>query len=174
MADADTPRIYVACLAAYNGGRLHGEWIDADQSADDIQEAIKRMLSGSPEPGAEEWAIHDHESFQGIAIGESASVENVVAIAELLREHESAGAIAYRHFNDLDDARKALTENYYGEWSSLADWAEDYLQDTGGLENVPESLRSYIDFARWERDLEMSGDIFSVEVDRKVHVFSNH
>ena len=33
---ADTPRIYVACLAAYNGGTLHGEWIDADQSADDI------------------------------------------------------------------------------------------------------------------------------------------
>ena len=25
----DTPRIYVACLAAYNNGRLHGRWIDA-------------------------------------------------------------------------------------------------------------------------------------------------
>jgi Antirestriction protein (ArdA) len=29
------PRIYVACLAAYNNGRLHGEWIDADQPADE-------------------------------------------------------------------------------------------------------------------------------------------
>ena len=67
---ADTPRIYVACLAAYNGGRLHGEWIDADQSADDIGEAIKQMLSRSPEPCAEEWAIHDHENFQGIELGE--------------------------------------------------------------------------------------------------------
>ena len=26
------PRIYVACLAAYNAGRLHGGWIDANQS----------------------------------------------------------------------------------------------------------------------------------------------
>ena len=174
MADADTPRIYVACLAAYNGGRLHGEWIDADQGADEIREAIKGMLSRSPEPGAEEWAIHDHENFQGIQIGESTSVDNVAAIAELLRDHESAGAIAYNHFSDLDEARKALAEQYYGEWSSLADWAEDHLEDTGGLENVPESLRSYIDFARWARDLEMSGDIFSVEVDSRVHIFSNH
>ena len=171
---ADTPRIYVACLAAYNGGRLHGAWIDADQSADEIHDAIKQMLSRSPEPGAEEWAIHDHDNFQGIEIGESTSIENVAAIAELLREHESAGAIAYNHFSDLDEARKALTDQYYGEWSSLADWAEDYLKDTGGLENVPEALRNYIDFARWANDLEMSGDIFSEEVDGKVHIFSNH
>ena len=40
--------------------------------------------------------------------------------------------------------------------------------------DASEALRSYIDFARWARDLEMSGDIFSVEVDCKVHVFSNH
>ena len=26
------PRIYVACLAAYNNGYLHGAWIDADQA----------------------------------------------------------------------------------------------------------------------------------------------
>jgi hypothetical protein len=25
----DQPQIYVACLAAYNNGRLHGVWIDA-------------------------------------------------------------------------------------------------------------------------------------------------
>ena len=25
------PRIYVACLAAYNNGHLHGAWIDAAQ-----------------------------------------------------------------------------------------------------------------------------------------------
>jgi hypothetical protein len=44
-------------------GRLHGEWIDADQSADAIYEDVKRMLAASPEPGAEEWAIPDYEGF---------------------------------------------------------------------------------------------------------------
>ena len=171
---ADTPRIYVACLAAYNGGRLHGEWIDADQSADEIHESIKQMLSRSPEPSAEEWAVHDHENFAGIEVKEYESIETVAAIAAFLGEHGAAAVVAYNHFSDLDEARNALADNYYGEWSSLADWAEEYLSDTGGLENVPDSLRNYIDFERWARDLEMSGDIFSVEVDRRVHIFSNH
>ena len=44
--DTDTPRIYVACLASYNAGILHGEWIDATD-ADEIREAIETMLSKS-------------------------------------------------------------------------------------------------------------------------------
>ena len=40
----DTPRVYVACLAAYNAGKLHGERIDANQDADAIHEEIQAML----------------------------------------------------------------------------------------------------------------------------------
>jgi len=57
MNATETPRIYVACLAAYNSGRLHGRWIDAAQDAEDIKAQIAEMLKESPEPGAEEWAI---------------------------------------------------------------------------------------------------------------------
>ena len=42
-------RIYVACLAAYNNGRLHGVWIDATDDIDDIQDQINEMLESSPE-----------------------------------------------------------------------------------------------------------------------------
>src|SRR3954447_19990469 len=103
---ADTPRIYVACLAAYNGGRLHGEWIEADQSADEIHEAIKMMLSRSPEPNAEEWAIHDHD-FQGITIKEFESIETVAQLAALVTKHGDAAVAAYNHLSDLEDAQKA-------------------------------------------------------------------
>lgn len=54
----DTPRIYVACLAAYNAGRLHGRWIDADKGQDQIWAEVRQMLKESPESRAEEWAIH--------------------------------------------------------------------------------------------------------------------
>ena len=54
----DTPRIYLACLAAYNNGRLHGAWVDADQGTDHIWSELRKMLRASPEPDAEEWAIH--------------------------------------------------------------------------------------------------------------------
>lgn len=53
----DRPRIYVACLAAYNNGRLHGRWIDAN-TPDEIWREVSAMLRASPEPDAEEWAIH--------------------------------------------------------------------------------------------------------------------
>lgn len=80
----DTPRIYVACLAAYNNGRLHGRWIDADQSSDDIYAEVEAMLAASPEPHAEEWAIHDHEGFGAEDVDETESLERVSAIAATL------------------------------------------------------------------------------------------
>lgn len=45
-----SPRIYAACLASYNAGKLHGTWIDADQDADAIQAEIATMLRESPCP----------------------------------------------------------------------------------------------------------------------------
>lgn len=56
-ARPDSPRIYVACLAAYNSGCLHGRWIDAT-TPDEIWEQVRAMLADSPVPDAEEWAIH--------------------------------------------------------------------------------------------------------------------
>lgn len=47
MGDAShitKPRIYVACLAAYNSGHLHGEWINADQDEEDIFADINDVL----------------------------------------------------------------------------------------------------------------------------------
>lgn len=45
----DSPRIYVACLASYNAGTLHGEWIDATD-AETVREQVAKMLRASPEP----------------------------------------------------------------------------------------------------------------------------
>ena len=57
LPSEDAPRIYVACLAAYNNGCLHGRWIEAT-TPDDIMGQVRAMLAASPLPGAEEWAIH--------------------------------------------------------------------------------------------------------------------
>ncbi len=66
----EIPSIYVACLASYNNAILHGVWIDATQSEDEIMEEIWSMLENSPEPNAEEYAIHDYEGFGNIPIHE--------------------------------------------------------------------------------------------------------
>ena len=51
----DQPRIYVACLASYNAGVLHGAWIDADQPVEAIYEDVQAMLAASPENRTCQW-----------------------------------------------------------------------------------------------------------------------
>ncbi len=175
-ASTTEPRIYVACLAAYNNGKLHGAWIDADQDADAIREDIAAMLKASPELHAEEWAIHDFEGFGGYPISEMEEIETVARLAELSGEHGDVFGKLWAHLggDDIDYAVRVMEDGYGGEWDSLEDYAANYAEDTGALENVPESLQCYIDFAAWGRDMEYGGDVFTIEDGCKVHVFDNH
>ena len=70
-------RVYVASLADYNAGRLHGRWIDATLGAEHIQAETAAMLQESREPFAEEWAIHDYEGFDGWKLYEWESFDTV-------------------------------------------------------------------------------------------------
>lgn len=166
------PRIYVACLAAYNNGHLHGAWIDAAQDPASIQLGIQKMLSTSPISGAEEWAIHDVE-FEGIAFGEFESIETVATAAKLLEEHGQVAVIAINYQGGLAhlDSAEEMIENYRGEYDSLEDWAEETLNDQGALNGLPENLRFYFDFASYARDCELNGDIYSEYAGGKYHVF---
>lgn len=115
----DTPRIYVACLAAYNNGRLHGRWIDATDPHEVWQE-VSAMLAASPEPDAEEWAIHDYENFYGCNISEYAGFDTVCELAAFLEELGELGAKLYNELSeDLGQARAAF-DDYAGEYKSAA------------------------------------------------------
>lgn len=170
QAESDGPRIYVACLAAYNNGHLHGRWIDAAQDAEDIQSEISEMLSASPIPNAEEWAIHDYECFEGAELAEYSGIETVVKLAGFVSEHGKLGGKLLAHFcGDLDDAESAFDE-YAGEFESLADFAEELTNDTGP--EIPDALKFYIDWAAMARDMELNGDVFTIELGfDQVHVF---
>jgi antirestriction protein len=79
-----TAKIYVADLAAYNSGIMHGIWIENLLDLTDVEEQIAVMLSKSPIEDAEEYAIHDYEGFANIGIGEFFSIESVHRIALFL------------------------------------------------------------------------------------------
>ena len=165
----DRPRIYVACLAAYNNGRLHGRWIDAT-TPDEIWREVSAMLRASPEPHAEEWAIHDYEGFEGANLSEYASFETVCALADFIEEHGELGAKLMSHFgDDLAEARAAF-EDYAGKYRSAADFAEQLHEDT--VTEIPESLRYYIDWQALARDMALNGEImvFQTGFD-EVHIF---
>ncbi len=173
-SDELTPRIYVASLSDYNAGRLHGRWIDCDQDVDDIRQAIEDMLSESPEPIAEEWAIHDFEGFGSVRLNESEDIARVAKLAEMIGEHRELITHVIDHCggpDDLEEASRKMNEDYLGEWDSLEEWAEDYLDSSGMLESVPKELRYYIDFKKYGEASELDGGIFTIRLNGKVHVF---
>ncbi len=165
----ERPRIYVACLAAYNNGRLHGRWIEASDSHE-VWEAVRAMLADSPERNAEEWAIHDYDGFCGCRISEYAGFDTVCDLAEFLEERGELGAKLYENFGeDLEQARAAY-EDYAGEYQTAAEFAEELHREIGTV--IPDSLQYYIDWQSLARDMALNGEImvFQTEFDA-VHVF---
>lgn len=152
------PQVYVACLAAYNNGRLHGEWIDADQSVDELQSAVQRMLAASPEPRAEEWAIHDYEGFGELRLSEHESLVRVAAVASGISEHGEAFAAWLSYDSERDPVDlQAFEDAYRGEWDSLRAYAEDYAEQTG-LQSAAEKASSayvVVDIDLLMRDLDI-------------------
>lgn len=166
----EQPRIYVACLAAYNNGILHGAWIDADQDAWAIYDEITRMLRASPIPNAEEWAIHDYEGFEGVRIAEYAGIESVAETAAFIAEYGKLGAELVGYFGELDEAREAITDRYHGAYSDLADYMQGITEE---CLTIPENLRFYIDWKAMARDAEMNGDLLTIQTAHdEIHVFA--
>lgn len=167
------PRIYVACLAAYNNGRLHGVWIDATADEWAMWARIEKMLASSPIPDAEEWAIHDYEGFGGVRIGEHSGLGRVAEISGYLAEHGELGAAVLEQVcGDADEARDIMEQRYLGCHASLADYVQELTEEAT---DIPQALRYYIDWQAMARDAELSGDLFTIETGyQSVHVFAGH
>lgn len=170
------PRIYVACLASYNNGELHGRWINCNQAAEDIQAEIGQMLSESPEPDAEEYAIHDTDNLGDLNISEYEDIEKLAELSMLMEEQGDIVLHVVSYCGGIDHlakTRRKLDEDYQGSWDSLEDWARNYLKSAGWLAKVPVELHCYFDFGKYAHSFEVSGDLFSIEAGGKVHVFWN-
>jgi antirestriction protein len=165
-----SPAIYVASLADYNNGVLHGAWIDAAREPEDIQADINDILDSSREPDAEEWAIHDYEQFGRWRVHEYDSIEQVSRIARGIAEH----GYAFSAWADVHDGEPAsfdidsFQEAYLGHHESVTDYVEQMADDlgyTGELEKLPEHLQAYarIDYAAIARDMHLSGEIATVD-----------
>ena len=123
--------------------------------------------------GAGRWqhrpATRHFEGLEGAEIGEYTSIKTVCQIADFIGEHGELGGKLLIHFaNDLEDAKTAL-ENYTGEYKSLAEFAQELTEQTT---EIPQSLAYYISYESMGRDMELGGDVFTIEFGFEVcHVF---
>ena len=179
------PAVYVACLAAYNSGTLHGKWVDLSEvselSFDEdgmvtaLQQCIDLVLADSPEPGAEEWAIHDSQGLPKVLMGENPELSDLAAFTrqwELACEDSDDDAFKSwcDHIGEVQTYEDFL-ESYRGSWDSEADFAQQFYEDQG-LELGP--LASYIDWDQvWYGQFSCDGWWSEYAGDGKYWVFSS-
>jgi len=170
--------IYVACLASYNAGRLHGAWIDleGDTDEDDLQEAIAWILSTSPEPGAEEWAVHDGSGLPALlSRNEWPELEQLVAFADALSDlpgeyTREAYRLACDNQGEILDSDQ-FHETYCGCYSSGEDYAQELAEELGSIPaDLPWPLCN-IDWASAWRDLSFDGYREEPCTSGGVHIF---
>lgn len=174
-----TRRVYAACLAAYNNGRLHGRWIDATQGADHIRDEIAAMLDHSPEPDAEEYAFHDSEGLGDLH--EFESIDRIAALGEALDNAAEPGALLAWLDNDAGNDPADFEDYFLGTYDSLADYVEEMFAEYAA--EAEKNCRRdgwfhpsrYVDWAAMARDLNANGEVWThPNGEGGLWVFSNH
>lgn len=159
-------RIYVACLASYNAGILHGTWIDVSGDVDDMREQIDNMLAASRQCDAEEWAIHDYEA--PFSIDEYESLDDLARIADLYDQHGDVFEAALEiNGEDIDYAEK-MVDCFVGTYDDWSDMAYEYVEE-GLFGDIADNIKGYIDYERLGRDL--SFDYSGTYVGNDLYVF---
>lgn len=159
-------RIYVACLASYNAGVLHGTWIDVSSDVDDMQEQINDMLTASRQCDAEEWAIHDYEA--PFSIDEYESLDDLARIADLYDEHGDIFEAAFFICDEDIDYAVQMLGNFAGTYEDWSDMAYQYVEE-GLFGDIADNIKGYIDYEYLGRDL--SFDYSGTYIGNDLYVF---
>jgi antirestriction protein len=168
----DTARIYVGTYAKYNSGSIKGAWLDLEDFSDrdSFYAACGELHKDEQDP---ELMFQDYEGFPKSFYSESNVPSELFDWLEL-DEHDRELLAAYQEGVDesgtIDQARDAFA----GKADSEEDWAAEWLEETGGLEGVPEHLKNYIDFAAYARDARVGGDVCFMRYEGDLWVFYNH
>ena len=89
---------------------------------------------------------------------------------------------------DIEDVVKAIYLSDYNGWDideildqiddvmlfegTPLEYAEEYINDTGMLDEIPENLRYYFDTEAFARDMVLGGDVTEVEIDGTHYIAS--
>lgn len=169
MPTKSESRVYVDTYGKYNAGSLKGAWLNLADYADKdaFYAACAELHKDEHDP---ELMFQDHEGIPEGMISES-SVEDALWEWLALGDGDKELVAVYREHVDASGSIEDAQDSYHGTFESEADWAENFLEDSGMLKEVPEALRGYIDFERYARDAGFNGAHF-VRHDGKSWVFN--
>jgi antirestriction protein len=172
-------RCYVADLAAYNSGRLIGEWLTLDGlSADEIRAEVAAVIARSPFPGAEEYAIHDWDGISA-TFGEWPDWEQVAAYVAAMEElgDDESDREAFAAYCDnigepvTPETLDSFRDAYCGCYRDGAEYAEDLAEELGAVPDPAPWPLSCIDWDAAWRELELGGDNWAHRGECGLHVY---
>lgn len=160
----ETPKVYIADLAAYNEGKLVGEWIDlsdyndGSEVMDEISNLLKKWSKKAGEE-REEYAVHDYENFASNLYSEYMGEESFDKVIKAYKVSEEKGIPAdvigtiMREYNP-DDIEEWIDEHYEGQFDNDTDLAYHYVDMMGGVEKLGKKTTDmYFDYEKFGRDL---------------------
>ena len=148
MTDA---QVYVGTYAKYNNGNLAGAWLSLGEhdTAEAFDAAARKLHNNERDP---ELMFQDCQGFPDEFYGESWLDERIWEWLAL-DKRERAVVEAWLDSVGGTESIQYILDHHVGSADSWDDYVADYIEQTGMLDSMPESLRGYFDFDAYGRDL---------------------
>jgi antirestriction protein len=128
------------------GDDSKGEWLDAEDY-DDGDEFLEACEEISPNFRFLAW-----DGVPDIFIKETFIDSGLWDYIEALEDFDQKAMEAFVECFGFWN-RKSFEESYSGHYDSPEEMAEDYLEQTGDITQIPEHLRIYIDYEKLAQDM---------------------
>lgn len=167
-------RIYLTNLGKYNEGELVGEWVELPATEEELEVVMERI--GINEE-YEEYFITDYESdVPGVSVGEYDNLDDLNEMAETLADLDDY---------DLEIIGAFLSEGYtleealdgkddvmvFSDCADMTDVAYAYIEETGMLDSVPDSIARYFDYEAFGRDMSFDGQFVFTDRGNCIEIF---
>ena len=165
-------RGFITNLGKYNEGELNGKWIEFPIDENELQDVLKEIGCYYVDENGmeqnieyEEYFFTDWESEIPFGFGEYPDLEEVNKLAECVealseQEQEYLKLIVEDYTNDFQEAFDIVESGDYVLWDNcndMSDVAYYYTKETGMLQDVPDSIAKYFDYASLGRDMDIEG-----------------
>jgi antirestriction protein len=160
------PKAYISTYGLYNNGYLSGRWFDASElyDAETVWAEIRRLAirDGVPESKVDDFMgdeimVQDTDGYPFDI--RTDSLDTLAEIGEACEDEHLA--LKVRIFAEVHgcygmepaEIIEACEDLCWWEGTSAEDAAAEMLAENGTLDEIPERLRCYFDYASYARDL---------------------